>query len=131
MEEEALPAGWRVSVGREQGEVLVDAEGARFPGRKEAIDHMIREQHGPGEIFRLWTTLERDGWRAHAALPTGWKRKFFPTEGRHHYLSPMMAVVRGTEAMVEVVARGEYTEEEKERVVQLTNPPTLGRRLNS
>jgi len=121
VEEEALPAGWRVSAGREQGEVLLDAEGARFPGRKEAIDHMIREQHGPGEIFRLWTTLGRDGWTAHTALPTGWKRKFFPSEGRHHYLSPMMAVVRGTEAMVQVVARGEYTAEEKHKVTQLTN----------
>ena len=25
-------------------------------------------------------------------LPTGWKRKWFPAEARHHYLSPMMEV---------------------------------------
>ena len=29
-------------------------------------------------------------------LPTGWKRKWFPSEARHHYLSPMMEVANGS-----------------------------------
>ena len=100
-------------------------------------------------------------------LPTGWKRKWFQAEDRHHYLSPMMEVsslslsdsicadraryhhyqlptwgwpshwsfllqlhcvphvllaqvVKGIKALEEVVRLGpEYTEEERQRVVQL------------
>ena len=100
-------------------------------------------------------------------LPTGWKRKWFQAEDRHHYLSPMMEVsslslsdsisadraryhhyqlptwgwpshwsfllqlhcvphvllaqvVKGIKALEEVVRVGpEYTEEERQRVVQL------------
>ena len=112
-----LPQGWRVSLGLEH-EILRDHQGARFLGRKEAIDHLIREQYSPSDIFRLWSTLEKEGWQGdESALPTGWKRKWFPAEGRHHYLSPMMEVVRGTLALREVVGRGrEYSEGERARL---------------
>jgi hypothetical protein len=117
--EPSLPAGWRLALGPEGGlEVLEDPQGARFEGRKEAIDQLIREHYSPSDIFRLWSTLHREGWQGdEAALPTGWQRKWFAGEGRYHYLSPMMEVVRGTAALVAVVGRGEeYTQGERERV---------------
>ena len=115
----ALPEGWSVSQGLEQ-DILRDQRGARFASRKEAIDHLIREQYSPGDIFRLWSTLEREGWLGdETTLPTGWKRKFYPSERRHHYLSPMMEVVWGTMALQEVVGRGrEYSREEVDRLEQ-------------
>ena len=93
-EEASLPQGWKVSVGLEEGkEILMDEEGTRFEGRKEAIDQLIKEQRSPGDIFKLWSTLHRDGWTAdEERLPTGWKKKYFASEGCHHYLSPMMQV---------------------------------------
>ena len=93
-EEASLPQGWKVSFGLEEGkEILMDEEGTRFEGRKEAIDQLIKEQRSPGDIFKLWSTLHRDGWVAdEEKLPTGWKKKYFASEGCHHYLSPMMQV---------------------------------------
>ena len=94
VEEESLPKGWKVSVGLEEGkEILVDEEGTRFEGRKAAIDQLIREQRSPEDIFKLWSTLHRDGWLAdEETLPAGWKKKYFATEACYHYLSPMMQV---------------------------------------
>ena len=113
----------------------MDEEGARFEGRKEAIDQLIKEQRSPEDIFKLWSTLHRDGWEAdEEKLPTGWKKKYFPSQGCFHYLSPMMQVCKmnstassqkqnlfqvvvGTAALVQVVLQGkEYTKEEKTRV---------------
>ena len=113
----------------------MDEEGARFEGRKEAIDQLIKEQRSPEDIFKLWSTLHRDGWEAdEEKLPTGWKKKHFPSQGCFHYLSPMMQVCKmnstassqkqnffqvvvGTAALVQVVLQGkEYTKEEKTRV---------------
>ena len=118
-DEDSLPKGWKVSVGLEEGkEILMDEKGTRFEGRKEAIDQLIKEQRSPGDIFKLWSTLHRDGWKAdEERLPTGWKKKYFASEASFHYLSPMMKVVVGTAALVQVVMRGkEYTKEEKTRV---------------
>ena len=134
-DEDSLPKGWKVSVGLEEGkEILMDEKGTRFEGRKEAIDQLIKEQRSPGDIFKLWSTLHRDGWKAdEERLPTGWKKKYFASEASFHYLSPMMKVGRtktwcatkklllqvvvGTAALVQVVMRGkEYTKEEKTRV---------------
>ena len=113
----------------------MDEEGARFEGRKEAIDQLIKEQRSPEDIFKLWSTLHRDGWEAdEERLPTGWKKKYFPSQGCFHYLSPMMQVCKmnstassqkqnffqvvvGTAALAQVVLQGkEYTKEEKTRV---------------
>ena len=113
----------------------MDEEGARFEGRKEAIDQLIKEQRSPEDIFKLWSTLHRDGWEAdEEKLPTGWKKKYFPSQGCFHYLSPMMQVCKmnstassqkqnffqvvvGTAALAQVVLQGkEYTKEEKARV---------------
>ena len=113
----SLPAGWTIST---TGTILRDPRGARFPSRKDTIDHMIKEHYSPSDIFRLWNTLEREGWLADdSALPTGWKKRFVEEEQRHHYLSPMMEVVRGTMALEEVVREGrEYSGEEREKVAR-------------
>ena len=94
MKDESLPKGRKVSVGLEEGkEILVDEERTRFEGKKAAIDQLIRKQHSPENLFRLWRTLHRDGWLAdEETLPAGWKKKYFATEACFHYLSPMMQV---------------------------------------
>ena len=92
-EDPTLPAGW-LSCPTTALEIIKSSSGARFEGRKEAIDFMIKEHCSPTDIFSVWSTLEREGWRAEPdqMLPTGWKRKLYPETGRWHYLSPMMEV---------------------------------------
>ena len=111
--ESSLPDGWMLSSGL-QNEIIKDGKGALFAGRKESIDHMIKEHYSPSNIFSLWNTLHLEGWVSDEDnLPTGWKRKFFSDLKKHHYLSPMMDVVKSTEALLILVKDGkEYTEEE-------------------
>ena len=74
----SLPPSWRVA------EVagafrLRTGSGQEFASRKEAIDFMIREQASPIDIFKVWNTLDLEGWLTDEEhLPTGWKRKWFP-----------------------------------------------------
>ena len=111
----ALPSSWRISSGMPK-EIIKNAKGALFEGRKESIDHMIKEKYSPTDIFKLWNTLHLDGWMTDEDnLPTGWKRK--SEKNSYHYLSPMMEVVKTGEALLDIVRKGrDYSKEEVSRV---------------
>jgi len=111
----ALPSSWRISSGMPK-EIIKNGKGALFEGRKESIDHMIKEKYSPTDIFKLWNTLHLDGWVTDENnLPTGWKRK--SEKNTYHYLSPMMEVVKTGEALLDIVRKGrDYSEEEVKRV---------------
>ena len=113
----SLPTNWSISSGLEN-EIIKDPKGALFEGRKEAIDHMIKCGCTPTDIFKLWNTLHLEGWVTDEEnLPTGWKRKYFEDKARHHYLSPMMEVVKSVNSLLKIVKTGkEYTAEEIRRV---------------
>ena len=113
----ALPQGWVIS--EEKGGVLIKNPGdAVFASRKEAIVQMIKERYSPTEIFKLWNTLEREGWVTDDQnLPAGWKKKYFSEKGIHHYLSPMMEEVTSSEALLEMVKKdNNYTKEEINKI---------------
>ena len=115
--DKSLPDGWKVASGPEF-EVIKDNNGALFDGRKEAIDHMIKEHYSPSNIFSLWNTLHLEGWiNDEDHLPTGWKRKFYPEKNTHHYLSPMMEVVKSGDTLLNIVKAGkEYNEKEVDKI---------------
>jgi len=115
--EVSLPSGWVISSGLSD-QIIKDSKGSLFAGRKEAIDVMIKEHYSPSEIFSLWNTLHLEGWISDEEnLPTGWKRKFLTDLKRHHYLSPMMEVVKSSQALLNIVEKGkEYTFAEADRV---------------
>ena len=72
----SLPDGWMISSGTGV-QVIKSKSGAVLMGRKEAIDNMIKEHYSPTDIFRLWNTLDRDGWISDDEnLPAGWKSSF-------------------------------------------------------
>ena len=52
----SLPGSWFLSTNLNH-EVIKDDKGSLFEGRKEAIDHMIREKYPPTDIFKLWNKL--------------------------------------------------------------------------
>jgi len=116
----SLPTGWKLASGQEY-ESIKDVDGNIFDGRKDAIDHMIKEHYPPTDIFNLWNTLHLEGWvDDELHLPTGWKKKFHPSKKTYHYLSPMMEVVKTAEALLNIVKSGkEYTKEEVENIQSL------------
>ena len=113
----SLPDGWMISSGTGV-QVIKSKSGAVLMGRKEAIDNMIKEHYSPTDICRLWNTLDRDGWISDDEnLPAGWKKKFFPSESKHHYLSPMMEVVTSSIALLDLVKNSkDYSQEELRKV---------------
>ena len=113
----SLPNGWTLSL-NSSNVTIKDVHGTLFDNRKEAIDHMIKEHYAPTDIFNLWNTLHLEGWmNDETFLPTGWKKKFYPAKKTYHYLSPMMEVVRTSEALLNIVGAGkEYTKEEVAKI---------------
>jgi len=116
-----LPSDWHHAVTVE-GERLKDASGNIYKSRKDAIDHMIKEQFAPSDIFKLWNTLHVEGWLEHKLLPTGWKRKYFSSDSTFQYLSPMMEVFSSVQDVVDYF-RGkseQYTEQDLKNVELLS-----------
>ena len=101
-------------------QVIKSKSGAVLMGRKEAIDNMIKKHYSSTDIFRLWNTLDRDGWISDDEnLPAGWKKKFFSSENKYHYLSPMMEVVASSKALLDLVKNSkDYSREEVKKVKQ-------------
>ena len=117
LKDSSIPSSWFISSGLKQ-DILRNSTGSLFEGRKEAIDHMIKENYSPSDIFKLWNNLHLEGWVSDDEnLPTGWKRKRMTDRRTYHYLSPMMEVVKSSAALLNVVEKGkEYSDEELVRV---------------
>jgi len=119
--DETLPDSWRLHKEKKK-EILKNADGQEFLGRKSAIDFMIKEKYSPTDIFKLWNTLYLDGWVDDAeSLPTGWKKKYFGKTNSYHYLSPLMEEVKSKDELLEKVEKNmnDYTSEDVEKVKSL------------
>ena len=81
-----LPSDWKLCVSS-KGEQIKDDKGTIYSSRKDAIDAMIRNHSSPSDIFKHFT-LHIEGWLQNANLPTGWKRKYFPTTGGWRFTHP-------------------------------------------
>ena len=112
----ALPPGWSLASDRDP-EILRSGSGARFAGRREAVQFMIRAGCNPEDIFRLWSSLAVEGWESDEAnLPREWRRRYDPATRSHHYLSPMMDIVTSEAELLSLVEDG-YTQEDRGKVI--------------
>ena len=111
----ALPRGWSLASDRDP-EILRSGSGARFAGRREAVQFMIEAGCPPEDIFRLWSSLDVEGWQSdEASLPREWRRRYDPATRSHHYLSPMMDIVTSEAELLSLVTDG-YTQEDRRQV---------------
>ena len=122
IQDPSLPPSWYISSGLEK-DILKNKSGSRFESRIDAIDHMIKENYTPTDIFKLWNTLHLEGWVGDDEnLPTGWKRKYFPEKNVFHYLSPMMQIATSGNSLLDLVKeRNDYTETEIAKVKNWVN----------
>ena len=117
-EEEELPLGWKSWSSEEEEEedslFLEEATGAILQGRVGLLHFLMESGRADWEsMFRLWETLDRDGWMTEesADLPPGWKSKYDLDTSKYVYLSPMMEVM---EAPIEMLEGGkdDFAEED-------------------
>merc|ERR1719350_1472566 len=76
-EEENLPPGWKyrtIIKGGIRTDFILTAEGAQHQSRRAAIGSMIKENFDPHAIFKMWSTLDVEGWVTDDdRLPKGWR----------------------------------------------------------
>merc|ERR1719232_2162342 len=61
IDDEDLPKGWKKTEDDEEEEQFLGPLGTIVNGRVALIEHLIKENHLPEEIFALWGTLDLEG----------------------------------------------------------------------
>ena len=109
----SLPTGWLISTN--EGHVSISTpKDDIFHSRIEAIEHMIKQQQSPVDIFKLWSELHLEGWHSDDQnLPSGWRRKVVAESGRYEYLSPLMEVITTSEEFLKhIESSSDYSEQD-------------------
>jgi len=119
VEDEDLPKGWKKTEDDEEEEQFLGPLGTILNGRVALIEHLIKENHPPKEVFALWGTLDLEGWmNDNKNLPLGWKSKYFPELDEFHYLSPLMQVVKSETDLVKLITDCKLTSPDEKLMVQ-------------
>jgi len=119
VEDEDIPKGWKKTEDDEEEEQFLGPLGTIATGRVALIEHLIKQNHPPEEIFALWGTLDLEGWmNDNKNLPLGWKSKYFPELDEFHYLSPLMQVVKSDTELVKLINDGKVTSPDEKLIVQ-------------
>lgn len=119
IDDEDLPKGWKKTEDDEEEEQFLGPLGTIVNGRVALIEHLIKENHLPEEVFALWGTLDLEGWmNDNKNLPLGWKSKYFPELGEYHYLSPLMQVVTSDSDLVKLITDCKLTSPDEKLMVK-------------
>ena len=96
-EEENLPEGWKyrtIIKGGIRTDFILTAEGGQHQSRRAAIENMIKENYDPHAIFKMWSTLDVEGWVTDDdRLPKGWRvrsKDRLKDNWQFYFLSPQV-----------------------------------------
>ena len=96
-EECELPPGWRFGE-EDNEEVIFNDKNTKFKSRRDAAEHMIKQNFNPKIIYGLWSTLDREGWLlTNNMIPSGWRIKSFPALDDHKYITRDVTILHSTE----------------------------------
>merc|ERR1712142_938944 len=125
LEDENLPPGWKyrtiVKAGIRTDYVITEV-GAQFQSRRAAIEHMIREDFDHQTIFRMWSTLDTEGWVVDDdRLPKGWRvrsKDRLKDNWQFYFLSPQMEIFKSNKAVLDFISaeRETYNEEDFQKM---------------
>ena len=112
-----LPPDWTYSVNGEEY-LISNAKGDIFKNRKEAIDFMIKNEHPPTDIFKLWNNLHLEGWNLDDKyLPSGWRKKYSGDNKSYKFLSPMMETMASADDLLEHITNSkDYSDDDAEKL---------------
>ena len=114
-----LPSGWLTAHDSNNKVLISNSQGDTFSSRIEAIGSMISNQQSPEEIYQMWSGLHVEGWFCDEVnLPAGWRRKQITHAIKsYNYLSPLMEVIKSSEALLEHMEKSkDYSSEEIKNV---------------
>ena len=74
MEDETLPAGWRMRRGKGDAEVFLSPEGRQL-GSRHALLEVLRREGREEEVARVRGGLTTQGWAQDPRLPQGFLRR--------------------------------------------------------
>ena len=98
----SLPSGWLSARDSENRVHISNSKGDTFSSRIEAMRAMIETKQSPDDIFKMWKSLDLEGWVCDEDhLPPGWRRKHSDDSETHTYLSPLMEVIESSKAFLE------------------------------
>ena len=93
--ESSLPSGWLSAIDSEHNVHISNSKGDTFSSRIEAMRAMIETKQSPEDIFKMWKSLDLEGWVCDEGyLPPGWRRKYSDESETYTYLSPLMEVIQ-------------------------------------
>jgi len=120
IDDEDLPDGWKRTDDEDEEEAqFLCPLGNIITGRVALIEYFIKENHPPEEIFKLWGTLDLEGWMSdNKNLPLGWKRKYFPDLEEYQYLSPLMQVFKSEAELMKLVSDYDLNSDDEKLMVQ-------------
>ena len=96
-EECELPPGWRFGT-EDSEEVIFNDKNTKFKSRRDAAEHMIKQNFNPKIIYGLWSTLDKEGWLlTNNMIPSGWRIKSFPALDDHKYITRDVTILHSTE----------------------------------
>merc|ERR1719211_618250 len=108
LDDENLPEGWKyrtIIKGGIRTDFVLTAEGAQHQSRRAAIENMIKENYDPHAIFKMWSTLDVEGWVTDDdRLPKGWRvrsKDRLKDNWQFYFLSPQMEIFKSIKACLE------------------------------
>jgi len=111
LEEDMLPPGWKyrtIVKGGIRTDFILTAEGGQHQSRRAAIESMIKENFDPQSIFRMWSTLDVEGWVTDDdRLPKGWRvrsKDRLKDNWQFYFLSPQMEIFKSNKSVLDYIS---------------------------
>ena len=114
----SLPSGWLSARDSDNNIHISNSKGDTFSSRIEAMRAMIETKQSPDDIFKMWKSLDAEGWVCDEDyLPPGWRRKHSDDSETHTYLSPLMEVIESTKAFLDHIENSsDYNNDDLKKV---------------
>lgn len=100
----SLPSGWLSARDSDSKVHISNSKGDTFSSRIEAMRAMIETKQSPDDIFKMWKSLDVEGWVCDEGyLPPGWRRKYSDESETYAFLSPLMEVIQSSKAFLKYI----------------------------
>ena len=137
LEDDNLPAGWKYRTIVKAGirtDYVITETGAQFQSRRAAIENMIKENFDAHTIYKMWSTLDAEGWVIdNDRLPKGWRvrsKERLKDNWQFYFLSPQMEIFKSNKAVLDFISfqKETYSEEDFQKMKQWIEEEQRARR---
>ena len=124
LDDERLPEGWKYRTITKAGirtDYVITENNYQFQSRRAAIEYVIKENYDPQVIYKMWNTLDVEGWVTEDRLPKGWRvrsKDRLKDNWQFYFLSPQMEVFKSNKAVLDHMSalKDTYSEDDYQKV---------------